>query len=175
MGNLRTVENRFTSGLGGKGLSIYEGINTDIERHIQVAHRLEGNSELRVVEKVGDLSDSYPNRAALYSLGRRATLHALATIEWGKKDVSYAELDFIRFWRARSADKVDSEDELAFLLAVHTDLRDGRQPATRCYEGNVVTRVAVDDLARQALYTRAGYADLGTNDNGDKKVLVRRY
>ena len=70
MGSPRTVENRFTFGLEGKGLSVFEGVNSDIERHIQVAHRREGNAELRINEKVGELLNSYPDNAALYSLGK---------------------------------------------------------------------------------------------------------
>ena len=181
MGKFRTVENRFIIPLEAGKLVVREGEDFMLRNKIQAAHRQEFGEES--AERAIDRLDGMSAQAgeAVYFLGRKATLHALASFSYLQSPVDSAKrhFDYVRFHRARGAGAVNPEDELAFINAIHEDLRDGLQPHRRRYEKPTWTSVDAGDFARRALYERAGYSHDGKiKNNGelnDEVIMIRSY
>jgi hypothetical protein len=145
--NIRRVETNLTLGLESRSLKLYEGVDETSLRHIEVAHARADHEDSLAVETARLAVEGLHRREdAVYILGERAIVKAIASFT--AMDEKMRCLDY----------KMYSQDidELAFLLAMHKDLRDDIRPYYRRYSGAVWTRVALNSM-RQSVLAEAGY------------------
>lgn len=174
MSEFRTIENRFTLPLDTDRLTVREGVNGLLADKLWSAHKRE-ETDHYIKEVVAEIESMSPHAGvAVYSLGRGATLHAIATFSWEQSpvDQSQSRFNYLRYTKARGADAVDPDHELTFIKAIHEDLKDGLRPYYRRYEKPTWASVLFDDIAKRALYERAGYSHDGALS--DEAIMIRR-
>lgn len=173
MGEIRRVDNRYARALEPKDLSIFEGTNSVVVGNILAAYARENGRILKIHEPIAEwlsekLFDDAP-AGALYTLGRKATLYAAASFLWDRNEAEFAH---VRFWKTPEAERVETNDELNFLRAIHDDVREGIRPVSRQYGKPIYTTVSPDNLSRRALYISVGYKNSGRTDDGTENRLV---
>lgn len=173
MNGFRKVENRFIIPLDARKLTVREGLNSMLHGKVEAAHEKEYGRE--AADEVGRRLEDVGSRVgeAAYTLGRGATLHALGSFSCLQSPVDSAQrrFDYVRYYKAKGAQNVNPEDELAFIKAIHEDLCDGLQPRARRWEKPTWASVDASDFAKRALYERAGYSHDGAIK--DEVVMVR--